>query len=85
MNRTLRRRARCLTVGAFSLDGCELAQSAILNKVDTYWPPFDVLRVVSMSNHDRRGLLIGPYTVNNARASFDFFDQGMNRLSAGEI
>jgi len=32
MSRTLRRHARCLAVGVFSLDDEELAQSAILNQ-----------------------------------------------------
>jgi len=32
MSRTLRRHARYLAVGVFSLDNCELAQSAILNQ-----------------------------------------------------
>jgi hypothetical protein len=32
MSRTLRRHARCLAIDVFSLDGCELAQSAILNQ-----------------------------------------------------
>jgi hypothetical protein len=40
-------------------------KSADLLKVEAHWPPFDILRVVSPSNHDRRGLLLEHNLVNN--------------------
>jgi hypothetical protein len=39
--------------------------TAVLLEVLHHWPPFDLLSVVSMSNHDRRGLLLGRNLLNN--------------------
>jgi hypothetical protein len=44
---------------------------AVLLKVLPHCPHFDLLRVVSMSNHDRRGLLFGRNLVNTP-AYFDW-------------